>query len=185
VTGPQDQIQPDEEFVRLLSGVQRKLFLFVFALVPNVVEAEEIVQNTSVVLWQKFSQFRKGESFLRWACGVARNEVLKHRARTSRQEPTFSNDFIEALADATVPLMEVVDERRQALQRCLEELRPHHRHLLTERYQEGIPAHELAEKHGKTVDAVRRMLHRIRLALYDCVQRKLASAEWAYNAPEG
>ena len=59
----QGELPPDEEFVRLLSGVQRKLFLFVFTMVPNVVEAEEIVQSTSVVLWQKFSQFRKGRIF--------------------------------------------------------------------------------------------------------------------------
>jgi len=179
----QGELPPDEEFVRLLSGVQRKLFLFVFTLVPNVVEAEEIVQSTSVVLWQKFSQFRKGEDFLRWACGVARNEVLKHRARASRQEATFSNEFMEQLAETTVPLMEAVDERRQALQRCLEELQPHHRRLLAQRYQEGISTEEIAKNQGKTADAVRRMLHRIRLAIYDCVQKKLASMEWGTSAP--
>ncbi|MGB4727803.1 MAG: sigma-70 family RNA polymerase sigma factor [Thermogutta sp.] len=179
----QGELPPDEEFVRLLSGVQRKLFLFVFTLVPNVVEAEEIVQSTSVVLWQKFSQFRKGEDFLRWACGVARNEVLKHRARASRHEATFSNEFMEQLAETTVPLMEAVDERRQALQRCLEELQPHHRRLLAQRYQEGISTEEIAKNQGKTADAVRRMLHRIRLAIYDCVQKKLASMEWGTSNP--
>ncbi|MGQ9761070.1 MAG: sigma-70 family RNA polymerase sigma factor [Thermogutta sp.] len=176
--------RPDEEFVRLLASIQRKLFLFVFALVPNVIEAEEIVQNTSVIMWQKFGQFRKGENFLRWACGIARNEVLKYRDSATRREATFSNEFIELLAEATVPLMEGVDERRQALQRCLERLQPHHRHLLTERYQEGIPTHELAKKSGKSIEAVRRMLRRIRLALYECVQKQLTSSEWSFDAPK-
>lgn len=185
MTDQDGEHRPDEEFVRLLAGAQRRLFLFVFALVPNAIEAEEIVQNTSVIMWQKFAQFRKGENFLHWACGIARNEVLKYRDRTARREATFSNDFIELMADVAVPLLEVVDERRQALQRCLEELQPHHRHLLTERYQEGVPTDELARRLGKTADAVRRMLHRIRLALYDCVQRKLASPDLSYDAPKG
>lgn len=166
-----------EKFVRLLAGIQRKLFLFVFTLVPNVSEAEEIVQEVSVVLWRKFPEFRQDGDFLRWACGIARHEVLKHRERSARREIPFSNELIEELAAEAVPLVERADERREALRQCIAELKERHRLLIIARYMDGKTTENIAQSWGKSVEAVRRMLHRIRMALYRCLRRKLRAAE--------
>lgn len=178
------QSQPDnqpetksEVFVRLLSAVQRKLFLYVLTLVPRPGEAEEIVQDVSAVLWRRFDDFREGEDFFRWACGIARYEVLKHWERRAHQARLFSPEFLETLAADAVSAVENADRRRDALDECLRELRPHHRQLLSQRYLEQMSTDRLAELYGKSVEAIRRMLHRIRLALLRCVEQKLRTEE--------
>ena len=43
-----------EEFVRLFSKSQHRILGFVHTLVPNLAEAEDILQETSVILWKKW-----------------------------------------------------------------------------------------------------------------------------------
>ncbi|MBC7354194.1 MAG: sigma-70 family RNA polymerase sigma factor [Thermogutta sp.] len=167
----------NEIFVRLLAGIQRKLFLYVMVLVPDPQEAEEIVQDVSVVLWRRFEDFRPEEDFFRWACGIARNEVLKHRERLTRSARLFSPEFLEQIANHAVHVVETVDERREALRQCLQELQPHHRELLNQRYFQQMSTEQIAQLRGKSVEAVRRMLHRIRMAVLKCIQHKLRTAE--------
>lgn len=162
-----------EAFVRLLSAVQRKLFLYVLSLVPRPGEAEEIVQDVSVVLWRRFEDFREGEDFFRWACGIARYEVLKYWEQKAHQARLLSPEFLESVAADAVSAVETADRRRDALDECLRQLRPHHRQLLSQRYLEQISTDRLAELYGKSVEAIRRMLHRIRMALLKCVEEKL------------
>ena len=49
-----------DEFVRLLAQNQRRLFLYVRTLVPNHADAEEVLQNTNLVLWREFGTFEPG-----------------------------------------------------------------------------------------------------------------------------
>lgn len=177
--GEQRQHDKSETFVRLLSGIQRRLYLYVLMLLPNPAEAEEVVQNVSVILWRRFDDFRLEGDFFRWACGIARNEVFKYRQRQQRWGPSLSQEFLESVAEAASSVAESADRRRDALQECLEELQPHHRQLLTQRYLEQVSTDRLAEISGKSVEAVRRMLHRIRLALLKCIERKLLADESA------
>ncbi|MEJ5340967.1 MAG: sigma-70 family RNA polymerase sigma factor [Thermogutta sp.] len=169
----------NEVFVRLLAGIQRRLFLYVMVLVADPQEAEEIVQEVSVVLWQRFEDFRPEEDFFRWACGIARHEVLKHRQRSARAARPFSPEFLEQIANHAVSVVETADERREALRECLHELQPHHRELLNQRYFQQMSTEQIAQLRGKSVEAIRRMLHRIRMAVLKCVQQKLRTAEEA------
>ena len=61
----------DELFLRLYSEHQRELFKFSFTLVPNHSDADDILQDTSVILWRKFAEFTPDSNFFRWASQVA------------------------------------------------------------------------------------------------------------------
>ncbi len=172
-----DSADAGEEFVRLWTAAQRKVFLSIFTLVHNLADAEEILQQTSVVLWRKFSEFRRDQDFTRWACGIARYEVLKHRHERGKAVLLMSDALVERLAAATIREIDHSDRRREALQQCLEELLPRHRELIRMRYEEDCRPEGLAVRLGRTADAVRRSLHRIRMRLLECVDRKLAHEE--------
>jgi RNA polymerase sigma-70 factor (ECF subfamily) len=68
-------------FAALLASCQRPVFLYATSLLRNTAAAEEALQQTRVVLWQKFDRYQPGTDFVRFACGVARNEALKIRAK--------------------------------------------------------------------------------------------------------
>ena len=174
---PGDSADAGEEFVRLWTVAQRKVFLSIFALVHNLADAEEILQQTSVVLWRKFSEYRRDQDFTRWACGIARYEVLKHRHERGKAVLSMSDDLVERLSAATIREIDHLDRRRDALQQCLEELLPRHRELIRMRYEEDCRPEGLAVRLGRTADAIRRTLHRIRMRLLECMDRKLAHEE--------
>jgi RNA polymerase sigma-70 factor (ECF subfamily) len=173
---PPPGIPPErvEEFVRLLGQHQRRIFLYVMCLVPNRTEAEEIVQDTTLVLWREFARFQPGTNFPAWACRVAFHRVLAWRKKKQRDRLEFSPAFLDAVAEETSAEAERLEERSEALGRCIEKLPADHRELLQRRYHDGQSVEDMAREVGRTVEAIYRALSRIRHALHDCVTRSLA-----------
>ena len=60
-----------EEFARLFSRNARRIYGFIMTLVFNHHDAEEVFQNTNVVLWNKFADFQPGSNFFAWASRIA------------------------------------------------------------------------------------------------------------------
>jgi RNA polymerase sigma-70 factor (ECF subfamily) len=161
-----------DEFVRLLGQNQRRIFQYVLSLVPQWGEAEEIVQETNLVLWREFGQFQSGTNFAAWACKVAFHQVLAWRKRRQRDRLEFSVEFLETIAEEAASCSDLLEERAQRLSDCIDKLPPH-RDLLRLRYTEGQSIEAIAAKVGRTLDAVYRVLSRIRHTLHDCVSKAL------------
>ncbi len=73
--------QDTERFVRLLTDGQREILRYILALVPDVDDAHEILQDTAVDLWKKFENYDPDSRFVPWACRFAFFHVLKYRER--------------------------------------------------------------------------------------------------------
>ena len=116
-TGP-----PSEEFVQLFSRSQRRIYLFILAQVANPVDAEEILQETNVVIWSKFHKFQLGTNFNAWACQIATYEVLKFRERRRRDRLYFSDEFVKSVAADALSNFDSLEDRRNALIQCLGKL---------------------------------------------------------------
>jgi DNA-directed RNA polymerase specialized sigma24 family protein len=78
------------EFVRLLAACERRLDNYVLALVPNWSDAEEIVQQAKLRLWERFEQYDRSKDFGAWACTIAYYEVLTFRTRAHRSRLLLS-----------------------------------------------------------------------------------------------
>lgn len=163
-----------EQFAQLLATCQRKVFLYIMALVHHPTDAEEILQETNLVLWRKFDQYRPGTDFIQWACRVAYYEVLKYREKKAHQEHLFSSDFLERFADEVEQFLQETDARQEALTGCIQKLRPQDRHLLWQRYQPQASTRSVAQALGRSVQGTRKSLHRIRMTLLECIRRTLA-----------
>jgi RNA polymerase sigma-70 factor (ECF subfamily) len=166
---------PDEEFIELFSRYQRRIYLYVLAQVPLVADAEEILQETNIVLWKKSGTFRPGTNFFAWACQIAHYEVLKYRQRRGRERLRFSGEFVEAIATDLKHNSDELEARREALADCLRKLRPKDRELIQHRYAPGETGKSTAEWVGRPVNAVYQSLGRIRRALMECITRRLSA----------
>lgn len=166
-----------ERFAQLLARCQRRVFLYALGLVHSAADAEEVLQQTNLVLWRKFDQYQPGTDFGRWACRIAYYEVLKFRERRAREERLFSNDFVETLAVESASAMDLWDARRDALAGCLKKLTERDRELVLRRYQENATTRGVAEALGRSIQGARKSLHRIRMALLACIERTLAAEE--------
>jgi RNA polymerase sigma-70 factor (ECF subfamily) len=162
-----------EAFIGQLGRSHRQLYLYVMSLVPNRSDAEDILQQTNLVLWREFERFQPGTNFTAWACSVAFNQVLAWRKRRQRDRLVFSEAFLQAVAEEASAEAERLEERSLQLAGCIDKLPPHHRELIRLRYREGNAVEAIAGRLNRTVDAVYRMLSRIRQSLQECVTRSL------------
>jgi len=163
-----------DEFVRLLAQNQRRLFVYVHTLVMNHADAEEVLQNTNLVLWREFGTFETGTNFAAWACRVAFNQVMAWRKKRQRDRLQFSDDFLTAIASETHDAGDALEEQTAALAGCLAKLPTDQRELIRLRYSEEGTIEAVATRVKRTVEATYRALSRIRHTLHECMTRTLA-----------
>lgn len=167
------QAGPGPEFVQEFTKSQRRLYLLILSQVGRPTDAEEILQNTNLVVWRKAEQFTPGTSFFAWSSRIATYEVLKFRERRGREKLRFTPEFVEVIAQEAMESGEDWEERRRALSICLGKLRPRDRELIERRYAPGENGKSVAEDLGRPVNAVYQSLGRIRRTLLECVSRQL------------
>jgi RNA polymerase sigma-70 factor (ECF subfamily) len=166
---------PDPEFVQQFTRSQRQIYLYILSQVPSPVDADEILQETNLVIWRKVDRFQLGTNFLAWAYQIAGLEVLKFRERRHRDRLRFSEEFIERVAEEIEGDTEQLEARRQALMNCIGRLRPADRELIEERYSTGENGLSVARKKGRPANSVYQSLGRIRKALLECITRRLTA----------
>lgn len=166
-----------DEFVSLLGQTERQLFIYLKSRMPCSSDADDLLQETNVILWREFDSFKQGTNFTAWAYRIAENQVRAARKRQQRDRLVFSESFLDAISKELTAESERLERRSVALGDCVQRLPPHHRELIERRYQSGDAVDRLAEHLRKSPDAVYRILSRIRHTLHDCVTSSLAKGE--------
>jgi RNA polymerase sigma-70 factor (ECF subfamily) len=163
-------------FLRLFVAHARRLYAYILTLLPHRADADDVLQEASVVLWDKFDPLRPPDDFAAWACRIAYFKVLDFYKKSRRSRIRFSQTLLERIAETAVEHAGALqlDERREALAGCLEKLGPRDRDLLARRFADGATTQSTAVQVGRSVEAVYKALARIRQALFDCVTRTLA-----------
>lgn len=163
----------NRRFVELLGQHEQQLNAFVLALVPHWSDADEVVQQTRIRLWEQFDQYDPRKDFAAWARSIAYYQVLTHRKQAGRRAAVLTQAALEKLA-ADAERVGDLSSRQTALAECLKELSPAHRDLLAHCYSGEKTIQELAQGLGRTFNAVRQALFRLRRSLYRCVEQRLA-----------
>jgi len=161
-------------FLQQFLASERLLTGYLVAATGDFHEAEDLLQEVSVALWESFDRYDPARPFQGWALGIARHKVLDWRERRGRQRPAFSMEFLDVLEKAQADSGAELAERRPLLQRCLEALPGHLREMVDLRYGEGLRLEELAVRLQRTVGALQVALVRVRRTLRDCIERKRA-----------
>jgi len=166
-------------FIRLFLRNERRVYTYILTLVPNRADADDLLQEASLVMWDKFDPTRPPDDFAAWGCRIAYFKVLDFYKKDRRGRVRFSQAMIERVAETAVEQAGVLqlDDRREALAACLEKLRPQDHDLLSRRFAPGASVQSTAAAVGRSADAVYKALARIRQALFDCVTRSLAQGE--------
>jgi RNA polymerase sigma-70 factor (ECF subfamily) len=163
-----------QQFAALLADGQDQLFAYVRALVRDFNDADDLFQQTAIVLWRKFDSYDPQRSFLGWAMGIARFEVSNFLRTRSRSKLYFSDELNLLLADAQEDLSkDEADDRRDALKQCLGKLRERDRRLVEQCYGSDSTIVELGESIGRSSHSIHNSLRRIRSALFDCIRQTL------------
>lgn len=171
--------QRHEHFLRLFAEHEAALHALLRVMLPSREDASEAMQETIIVLWQKFGEFDPARDFRAWASGIARNKALAVLRDRKRDRHVFDEDLATRLADRAALHEQRTLCRSDALEGCLHKLPQAQRELVLSAYTKGTRMDDLAARRGQTPMSLYKVLHRIRMALMACVERTLAEEEHA------
>jgi RNA polymerase sigma-70 factor, ECF subfamily len=168
--------QADSEFTAQLTRLQARLRGFLLAVTGSAFDADEVLQDTNKVLWQKRGTFEAGSNFQAWAFRIATFEArnfVRRRARTQGAELP-SEELLVRIGDEAERQVDLQREgQHAALTVCLSKLRQDDRTLLVRRYFENHSLSTLAEERSSTQNALAQKLFRLRTAVLKCIEKQL------------
>ena len=163
-----------KRLMTLMTRHQRQIFGYIYALVPDRHDAEDLLQETSLVICEQFEEFKDGTDFVAWASQIAWWNVRRARQKFARSKVVFDEEVLEAVASTAVTMVDELDYRHDALAHCLGKLHPRDRDLLLTRYEPGGGVEQAAQRSGRSLEAAYKALTRLRKLLHDCVTQRLA-----------
>jgi RNA polymerase sigma-70 factor (ECF subfamily) len=169
-----------EQFAALWTAAQPTIAGFIRTLVPDYLQADEVLQRVAVTLVRKFHQYDPARSFTAWAVGFAKFEVLYYRRERATDKHLFGDDIVEQIASRYEILAEDVDPLRDALRHCLDQLQGRSKRVIELRYRRGMKSHAIAEEMTLSSGAVRMLLCRVRETLRHCIERHLARQDFSF-----
>ena len=150
----------DEAFEAVIRAYSRRVYIVAYAILQDVAEAEDAVQDTFLKAHQQRRRLREAEKFPAWLLTVARNGA---RDRLRRRRPQAEAETFDSLVDHAAPTPGSALETREhqaRLRRALAQLPEAHRTALTLRYLEGLDYRAIETEMGLSNGALRGILGR-------------------------
>lgn len=172
-------LSPDnKEFLRLFMNSQKSIYAYILSLVPDRSDAEDLFQETTLLMWDKFDEFEDGTNFVGWGLKIARFKAMNYyKSKKNRQR--FDDGLLRKISESYQNKLNEITERQAALEECLEKLNKNDRKLIKYHYEQGLKIAQLKSVMGHSVHSLYRSMTRIHELLYRCVNRTIN--EWHAN----
>ena len=165
---------PEQQVLLLFVRHQTRIRGFVVSLLGDFSTAEDVLQETFLVVQRKSAEFRPGSNFVAWAFQIARFQVMKAQDHHKRETGRFSDEVLEALA-ASAPEQPFDESKLTALPGCVAKLAPRARRIVDLFYEYEHRPGEIAQILSWTPTAVSVALSRARRFLRQCIEQQLRS----------
>ena len=172
-------MDPTAEFVRLWTRHQAEVERYVFMMIPRAADAAVVLQDVSVLLWEKWDHYDQDRPFVPWAIRFAYLEVLKWRQKQAREKLVFSDGLLEQINAAYADAEPLMEARRKALDGCLTQLTDQQRRMVNLRYGRHGAVKEEAERTGISMHKLYYALEKIREQLLVCIEGKMKQEGWS------
>jgi RNA polymerase sigma-70 factor (ECF subfamily) len=168
--------QPEQnDFLKLFVKHNRRLFAYVLTMIPNHMDAEDVLQETAGILWSKFAEYETGSNFYAWARQIARYKVLEYYKR--KKAVLVEVELLDRIQAASEPILDSIDERMAALRGCLKKLKPQDARLIHARFHENTTLKETAARTNQSVHTLYKRMAYIYTVLQVCIKKTLLTWE--------
>ena len=164
-------------YMSLLSKNYQRIYNFILLLVSNHNNADDIMQETSILMFEKFNCFEQGTDFLAWAKTIARYKTLEYLRKQKSDKMVFNPDILELIEQDYEKHFSQRDDMVDKLRKCVSVLPHVDRQLLGLRYYEDISAVDIAKRFGCSFQKIYRDISRINSTLLHCIKHKIRMEE--------
>ncbi len=169
------EVQRADLYVRLLTTHYQKIYTYIFSLIPNCSDADDLMQEVTSKMLANFNDFEEGTNFVAWGRKIAFYEILMFRRKRGREHVFFRDpETLSAISDYYRNKGEQVDMRVEALQECIEKLPSKEKHLIAKRYKTGSSMKTMSHEMGVHISTLYRMFERIHRLLIGCIRKVIA-----------
>ncbi len=162
------------EFLRDLTQYQDRLFAYILTMIGNIDDARDVLQDVNQCILKKVDKYNEGTNFLAWARRIAYFEIQSYWRNKGRSRFHFDIELLEHISEEAIEAIDRYDERLSALRLCIEKLPQEKQKLLVQRYQKSLSINDVAKTWNRSGKAIVMLLSRVRLQLFDCIQKRLA-----------
>jgi RNA polymerase sigma-70 factor (ECF subfamily) len=150
---------------------------YISSLISNFQDADDVLQNVAMVTVKKFDEYDREKPFVSWAIGIAKNMVLKYYSEKKKSHLTLDYRALQAVSKIYESEFKTIsrqnDVAKNALERCLRQLKGRWKKILEMYYLRELSPIRISQQLGITKNNVFVSLHRVRMALRDCVNDQL------------
>ena len=147
-------------FEKIVEQNKDRLFTYLFQLIGNAEDAEDVAQETFIKAYRHLNSFDGRARFSTWLYAIAKNTAFSHLRRRKPNQP------IEGLEEVLAAPEERIDsEQVNSIWAIARTLKPNLFEILWLFYGDGFSLNEIAQITGGNAVTVRVNLHRARGAL--------------------
>ena len=175
-----DNNKQNKELAVFWAQSQPKIASYIFAQVPNFQDADDILQNVAVVTVDKFEKFDRSGSFTAWAIGIAKVLILKYYNEKRKARLMLDSDAIQIIAEVCETEQKKINDQKEVFEKhlkaCMLLLKAKWKKMLDMHYKYEFSPDRIAQQLSMTTNNVYVSLHRIRLSLKECVEKKISGS---------
>ncbi len=134
-------------FETLFQRHHKKLYAYLMQLLNSKEDAEEIVQESFIKIWEKRENFLEGYPFDAYLFKIAKNSFLNHNRKKVNQR--IFEDYLEyadELSSDNTDDYVIFKETLDIINAIIQEMPPRRREIFNLRKTEGLSRQEIAEK---------------------------------------
>lgn len=170
VKSDNNPLQETQRFLSYYVKDQKRIYGYILSVVSDWQDTDDILQETTALMWQKFNEFQEGTSFTAWGIQVAKYKIREFHRR-HRKQVQLSEQVLEVLENRAQTYYSHPNPRLETLENCIKRLRPKDYALIQMRYTENTTIKDIALRLGRSVHGLYKVMSRIHADLVICVRR--------------
>lgn len=173
-----------EAYKELFFRYQKRLFAYIFHLVGNRDEAEDILQNVFSKMYKNIDKFDTSRKFSSWVYRIAHNEAINFLKRKNKrytvswEDINTNKDKLDTASNDELPEekwehLEIVSEVDKAMKKLPEK----YKQVLTLRYFQEYSYEDIGHILKKPVNTIGTLINRAKKKLLEVVEKQRSDRE--------
>ncbi|MGQ7280470.1 RNA polymerase sigma factor [Brevibacillus thermoruber] len=162
-----------EAYRELIQRYQHMIYVFIYKMVNNRSDAEDLTQEVFVKAYEKLSSFRGDSQFSSWLYTLARNKTIDFLRRRKFHESDEQLAYVPSQASDESPQDSLINkERRREIEKAFSMLSESYREVIVLRCTHEYPFEKIASLLGIAESTARVRYLRARQELAKLLTRK-------------
>lgn len=154
----------------LLNEQRSRLQAYAYAILKNIQDAEDIVQNVYLIALKKDDLLHHNNP-MGWLLKTTRFEALNHYRKNKKVKVGLDPEVMTLLEETASTNKPPSNPMSEKIKWCLSQLKEKYQNLFRWRYEDNLKGEELAQKCGLKKEAMYKALSRYQSILKKCLER--------------